>query len=456
MPLVQVPSATILPYEGRLMRYLRLTSVVLAIAYTSSLPLSVLAQDSSSPSRREQTQYIVAEGVGLTADEALRDAFRSAVRQVVGAIVDAESIVKNDEIIADKVLTYSDGFIKSYEEVAGSKQVIDGIHRVKIKARVEKRSVIAKLKSEHVEMKEFDGKGLFAETVTKIEAKTDAATLLRKQFESFPQSCIKATVVGDPVLLESSSENSTIKLVVEFEPDLKACRAFADKLVHVVEKFAKSKGAFKARFRKANGPLISNHLPPTRRLVPVSRLMPNGEPYPSELTSSRVEGLLPAWLPRAKTDSVQPTVIPSTFVIVAMNRTSDADKIEYRYFTVDDSLRPELVRLASRLGDATLRLVDMDGEIVKEQSMKCESLIHAFDTGRMLNLAGLHSNNQSSKDVAGSARFFFVNNVFFQSELSDQFVFQQPAITESVEVTVGLEELKSISDAEVEITFGSN
>ena len=69
-------------------------------------------------------QQVIAEGAGGTSDEVLKDAFRSAVRQVVGAVVDAETLIKDDEVITDKVLTYSDGMIKTYEVV--SKKVRQG------------------------------------------------------------------------------------------------------------------------------------------------------------------------------------------------------------------------------------------------------------------------------------------------------------------------------------------
>lgn len=69
---------------------------------SSDSPSSTQSGAEASPS-----EAIVVEGVGMTPDEALKDAFRNAVRQVVGAVVDAETLVKNDEVINDKVLTYS-------------------------------------------------------------------------------------------------------------------------------------------------------------------------------------------------------------------------------------------------------------------------------------------------------------------------------------------------------------
>jgi hypothetical protein len=55
------------------------------------------------PYHRSSRQCARRQGSVSTADEALKDAFRNAVRQVVGAVVDADTLVKNDEVIDDKV-----------------------------------------------------------------------------------------------------------------------------------------------------------------------------------------------------------------------------------------------------------------------------------------------------------------------------------------------------------------
>src|SRR5262245_48720625 len=41
---------------------------------------------------------VVAEGLGRSSDEALKDAFRNSVRQVVGTLLDSETLIKNDGI----------------------------------------------------------------------------------------------------------------------------------------------------------------------------------------------------------------------------------------------------------------------------------------------------------------------------------------------------------------------
>ena len=87
----------------------------------------------------------------------------AAVRQVVGEVVDGETLVKSDELVKDQVLTYSDGFIPKHEEVSIKRE--GGLFRMTIRAQVERRSVIAKLESARITTRRVDGKGMFSSVV---------------------------------------------------------------------------------------------------------------------------------------------------------------------------------------------------------------------------------------------------------------------------------------------------
>jgi hypothetical protein len=129
-----------------------------------------------SADRPVATETVISEGVGKTAEEALRDAFRSAVRQVDGAVVDAETLVKNDEIISDQVLTYSDGFIQTYQELSSQEE--GGLFRKRIAAQVVRRSIVARLQGMSVTVKPIEGKDLAAAVVTcALTTRRDATSL---------------------------------------------------------------------------------------------------------------------------------------------------------------------------------------------------------------------------------------------------------------------------------------
>ena len=389
-----------------------------------------LAEDKSAQPNRVMGQRVIAEGVGTTPDEAIKDAFRNAVRQVVGAVVDAETLVKNDEIIDDKVLTYSDGFIKGYEEVVGSKKVKGGLHRIKIEAQVERRSVIAKLRAANVIVKEVDGKGLFAEAVTQLEAEMDAAALLKKQFEGFPQSCITATLLGTPELVEKSTNQATVRLHVQIEPDLKAYKAFSGKLISILDKLAQSKGEFTAKYGKGPG-VNSGHL---------SAINLNGYASGNDETGR--------WMPKLF-DERGTWKKGQVSISVATNRTKTADSIDYKYYALDLSLETELRSVALRKGHCKIALLDVEGDIIATDRFE---LVEKSPNG--------------SGDVYGSVISAFSEDYqlvndrpkakLFHLSLSPVFGDmrrQKTTLNISRSLVLSLDELKSVKDVKMEITF---
>lgn len=60
-------------------------------------------------------QPVTVTGSGMNQSEALRDAMRLAVEQTLGALVSAETLVKNAAVLEDTVYAKSQGYVKSYE-----------------------------------------------------------------------------------------------------------------------------------------------------------------------------------------------------------------------------------------------------------------------------------------------------------------------------------------------------
>lgn len=186
------------------------------------------------------TEEVVAEGVGLDQPAALKDAIRNAVRQVVGTVVAAETVIENDELIEDKVLTYSGGFVKECKEI--SSRASDGLVRTKIRATVERNQVIAKLRAANITMKAVDGKGMFAEIVTKLDSERDATALIAEAIKDFPLNCLEATVNEKPELIDKTSNGATVRISVRYKADAKAYKAFSERLQQLLAKLAKATG----------------------------------------------------------------------------------------------------------------------------------------------------------------------------------------------------------------------
>lgn len=77
---------------------------------------------------------ILVTGQGSTEKSAIHNAMRMAIEQELGAVIDSKTLVKNQQVISDKISADSEGFISSYEIV--SKRVENGIYFVTIRADV--------------------------------------------------------------------------------------------------------------------------------------------------------------------------------------------------------------------------------------------------------------------------------------------------------------------------------
>jgi hypothetical protein len=180
----------------------------------------------------EDTGGVIAEGVGADAQEALKDAFRTAIRQVVGTLVDGETLVKDDKVISDKVLTYNDGIITKYDKI--SEKTADGLVRIKIKAVVERRNLVARLKEFKVTIKEIEGKDVAATVLTRQEARANATELLRKELNELPK-----VLIADARKVNASDydeDSKTLRVDVFVKVDQEKYKAFLRRLLPLLGK----------------------------------------------------------------------------------------------------------------------------------------------------------------------------------------------------------------------------
>jgi hypothetical protein len=192
-----------------------------------------------SADRPVATEIVISEGVGKTAEEAIKDAFRSAVRQVVGSVVDAETLLKNDQIISDQVLTYSDGFIQTYEEL--SSQEDGGLFRKRIAAQVVRRSVVARLQGMSVTGKPIEGKDLAAAVVTRQEARENGAALLHKSLADLPKVLVatpRPTTAAD-----YDEEARLLRVDVSVQADAEKYAAFLQRFTGLLDRISLDKGS---------------------------------------------------------------------------------------------------------------------------------------------------------------------------------------------------------------------
>ena len=148
----------------------------------------------------DETITVTVTGIGTTPEAAEKSALQKAVRKAVGEIVDAETITDNEEVIKDKVLTYSDGFVQSTKTLSGPTKDPDlGLFLVTIEAKVLPKKVAEKLKEAEISTSAVAGEDIWAQAVSKIDNVFDGREMLAKLVneEIIPARLLKARLISE-------------------------------------------------------------------------------------------------------------------------------------------------------------------------------------------------------------------------------------------------------------------
>jgi len=176
-----------------------LTIQLLFGTLAATAPERVLADEPQNQS--EIT--VIASGTGADEKAALKQAFSNAVTQAVGMVVDSGTVVKDDQIITDEILTASNAIITRYDPI-GKPTIAQGLVTVKIRAVVERKELADRLLAAKVTSARVEGKDMFAQVVTELQNEQDAALVVRRVFEGFPTNVMKAEPVGKLQVVKQS------------------------------------------------------------------------------------------------------------------------------------------------------------------------------------------------------------------------------------------------------------
>ena len=181
----------------------------------SALLLHSAALNCNAESGPPAFAEIEVTGRGVSEDEAFKQAVVEAVRSVVGTLVTAENVVNNDQVIKDKVLTLSNGFVEKVLEQK-KKKLEDGTYEVALKCVVRKGQLYGTLKQVNVPTMKFDGVSMFADVVSQVDFKKKAVENLTaafgKFFAEFPSLYELAT--SKPEVVKSGAELTEMEMIV--------------------------------------------------------------------------------------------------------------------------------------------------------------------------------------------------------------------------------------------------
>lgn len=206
-------------------------SLVTLVLTFACLPTNAAAEEPVTSTE------VIAEGAGASLEAAQNDAYRMAVLHVVGLYVNSKTIIENDKLIEDRILSVSNGFIKTAKTIPGSAIQTNGIWRVRVRATVEVSEISARLKKENITIRSLDGESLFAKALTKMERRQNTQQLLQDLLGELPEM-VKVELHDEP---DYDGVKGELIYQVQLTPDMDAYRTFRLRLAKALDKVAVKK-----------------------------------------------------------------------------------------------------------------------------------------------------------------------------------------------------------------------
>ena len=156
---------------------------------------------------------VVVTGVGLNPGKAKENAFSNALEQVVGVLVDAETIVENDKVIRDQVHTLTSGFVEELDVIDTWQE--DGLHFARIRAKVAAGKLGEKLEKQNVAVRKIPAALLYQRVKHEILNEANAKKMFRSATADFsPDKFMTVEVLDREPEVERTGQR--VKLTITY------------------------------------------------------------------------------------------------------------------------------------------------------------------------------------------------------------------------------------------------
>ena len=205
----------------------------------------------------DETQLVTATGYGMSVEEAKRAAVRSAVEAVVGTLIDAETLIENDELIQDKILSYSAGMVEEVKFIGVPMKNSAGLVQVHVQVQVKKTQLVERLKAVTRASAAVDGENLYQQVLAEQQkalfnqqnleeaGKIMQGLFLPERLEGLLKFEPDAEENGSPVVL--NAKTGKVSVSVKGGINLAAYKQFTDEIIEKLEPMATNKVTGTAR-----------------------------------------------------------------------------------------------------------------------------------------------------------------------------------------------------------------
>jgi len=195
--------------------------------------VTLTGQIPSAHAQTGDTIDVTVTGYGKDIEAARENALRAAVQQAVGVLVSAETLVENDEIVTDKILSFSGGFIKSHRQL-GEPKTENGLVSIRIYAEVKRNDLNERLRSVGVvKIQTNPDKIAFEIIAAKVKEKSqaDGLEMLMDMLEEFPLSIYD--ISGD---VRYDEKTQAVVAEIEIKIDMKKYDTFQKECTDLIIK----------------------------------------------------------------------------------------------------------------------------------------------------------------------------------------------------------------------------
>ena len=151
---------------------------------------------------------IEVEGEGVSLEDALNNAFKVAIDNEVGVILDTERHLKNGEIVHNQILSYSAGYIKQYEIIEHEQNSEKNSHQIKVNVIVASSKLKNYLLISDNDSKSFNVDEIKTRIKSLEESKLDREKLVRNFFKSYPEGAFDVQVLDFSHKIDSQGNSS--------------------------------------------------------------------------------------------------------------------------------------------------------------------------------------------------------------------------------------------------------
>lgn len=228
----------------------RMAGVVLVMTLLVGLfsPGHLMAQDGGSTTELDlgadgPLMDVAATGVGITAENAKRNALRNSVEQAIGVMVEPDTLVEKGEVVRKEVLSDAQRFVA--KSTVARRWEADRLHHVLVRSRISVNRLTVKLAAHKIPTRRIPGELLYYRTLSGIANEQAGADMLRKALADLTlDKFVKVEVVGKPRQIKKDDLTMKLRFKLRLTMDMAKWRKIYQKVTPVLQKVALKRTVF--------------------------------------------------------------------------------------------------------------------------------------------------------------------------------------------------------------------